>query len=130
MSIVQMFWGIAIMSIMMAFTLRSGLRPWVSWDDVHSDWLRIDVFPARFIPPQILFWTHLMWWSIPVSSLLFFIFFSFGQDAMKEYRQCITWLGDRTWKKFQRGGKSDKKKKLILPITNISKYVLLPPVVS
>ncbi|KAG5650601.1 hypothetical protein H0H81_011692 [Sphagnurus paluster] len=92
MAIVQMFWGLFTTIINVWFTCRNGLRPWTSWADVHSNFSRVAVFPTRFIPPSILHWTYFTRWIIPVSSVLFFAFFSFGEEAMKEYRSCIQWV--------------------------------------
>ncbi|KDR78095.1 hypothetical protein GALMADRAFT_32651, partial [Galerina marginata CBS 339.88] len=92
MSLVQMFWGLAVIAFNMWFTMRGGLRPWISWEDVHSNFSRIGVFPTLFIPPQALLFTYMLWWTLPISSFLFFAFFSFGQDAMKEYRACYIWI--------------------------------------
>lgn len=118
MSIVQMFWGIVVMSLNMSFTLRTGLRPWISWDDVHSDWLRVDVFPTRLIPRPVLTTTHIMWWTIPVSAWLFFVFFSFGDDAMNEYKKCIMWVREKIFRMKEETdatGKGDMMKGLNRP---------------
>jgi len=92
MAIVQMFWGAFVIGFNMWFTCRTGLREWISWDDVHFNFLRVGQFRTAFIPPQILQITYFTWWTIPVSSLLFFIFFAFGQDAVHEYAACIRWV--------------------------------------
>nr|QQL12042.1 mating-type protein ste3.3 [Hypsizygus marmoreus] len=92
MAIVQMFWGLVVMSIHVWFTCRNGLRPWTGWTDVHSNFSRVGVFPSRLIPPDILRWTHFTWWTVPISSIFFFAFFSFGDDAVKEYKACFQWI--------------------------------------
>jgi pheromone a factor receptor len=93
MALVQMFWGIAITALDMSFTMKNGLRPWTGWDDVHVGFSRIALFPTLVIPAKVLTFTYLLWWAVPISSVIFFGFFSFGQDAMKEYRTCIQWVG-------------------------------------
>ncbi|KAF8890818.1 GPCR fungal pheromone mating factor [Gymnopilus junonius] len=92
MSLVQMFWGIAVTAFNMWFTMRDGLRPWISFSDVHFNFSRVVVFPTIFIPQQDLLFTYLLWWAVPVSTFLFFIFFAFGRDAMKEYSACSAWI--------------------------------------
>ncbi|KAJ7248821.1 GPCR fungal pheromone mating factor, partial [Mycena rebaudengoi] len=85
----QMSWGLAVTLGDMLFTLRGGLRPWISWADVHSNFGRVAAFPLLFIPAQDLVYTYALWWTIPVSSLVFFLFFAFGADAMREYRAVV-----------------------------------------
>ncbi|KAJ7453830.1 Rcb2.42 [Mycena latifolia] len=85
MALVQMLWTTIVTVADMAFTLRPGLRPWISWDDVHSNFGRIAVFPTLFIPPQTLVITYFIWWTVPISAVLFAAFFAFGEDAKREY---------------------------------------------
>jgi hypothetical protein len=92
MALVQMFLAIGVTAFNMWFTMRQGLRPWTGWADVHVDFSRIALFPTLVIPAQALTYTFVLWWTIPISSVLFFGFFSFGQDAMKEYRACVIWV--------------------------------------
>ncbi|KAF8239216.1 STE3-domain-containing protein [Tricholoma matsutake] len=92
MAVLQMFWNGIMMAINVWFSCRDGLRPWISWDDVHSNFPRIAQFPTIFITAEVLSWTQFMWWTVPISGFLFFVFFSFGTDAMKEYKLCINWV--------------------------------------
>jgi pheromone a factor receptor len=92
MALVQMFWSAIMMMINVWFTCRNGLRPWTSWADVHSNFSRIAQFPTILISAEVLHWTQFTWWTVPISAFLFFVFFSFGVDAMKEYRVCINWV--------------------------------------
>lgn len=88
MALVQMLWTTIVTVADMAFTLRPGLRPWISWDDVHSNFGRIAVFPTLFIPAQTLVITYFIWWTVPISAFLFASFFAFGEDAKREYSAC------------------------------------------
>lgn len=92
MSAVEMFWASLIMGINLYFSYSDGLRPWISWDNVHSDFSRIGQFPTVLIPTTTLRWTYFLWWSTPASSLIFFVFFAFGQDAVREYSTAIQWV--------------------------------------
>lgn len=96
-----MFWGVLLISVNMWFTCRNGLRTWISWEDVHYDFSRVGLFPQRFIPPSILRWTFFTWWTIPATSVLFFMFFAFGQDAVKEYTACFSWIGRVVFRRKQ-----------------------------
>lgn len=92
MSLFQMFWGSGLTAFNMWFTLKGGLRPWTGWADVHFNFSRVGLFPIALIPPRIVTYTYILWWSTPVSTIIFFAFFGFGQDAVKEYRACFSWL--------------------------------------
>ncbi|KAF8809920.1 STE3-domain-containing protein [Phlegmacium glaucopus] len=88
-----MVWSITITSYQFWFTLKTNqLRPWTTWSDVHSDWLRIGLFPALFTPEFVAKFFYIAWWPVPISTFLFVAFFSFGKDATDEYRKCLLWL--------------------------------------
>jgi pheromone a factor receptor len=85
-SITEMIFATAVTLFILIITVEeNGLRPWVSWDFVHSDWLRVDQY-ARVLVPQY-FWDRylLTWYIIPFTSVVFFAFFGFGQEAKGEY---------------------------------------------
>ena len=103
MAIVQMFWGALLIGINMWFTCRSGLRPWTGWADVHSNFSRVALFPTLLIPLSVLRWTYFLWWTIPISSVIFFAFFAFGQDAVKEYVACFRWVRSNILRQKQDG---------------------------
>ncbi|KAG2040962.1 GPCR fungal pheromone mating factor [Suillus americanus] len=92
MAIVEMFFGLLVTSLNMWWTMRPGLRPWISWKNVHSNWLEVAYFPLAIIPPTELAWTFALWFMIPIASIFFFLFFAFGQDALKEYGTTFTWI--------------------------------------
>lgn len=93
MAVLEMSWGLLATSLDMWFTYQNGLRPWTNWADVHSNFSRIAQFPVIEIPSFVLAWTFALWWTVPLSSVIFFAFFSFGEDAMREYRACFVWFG-------------------------------------
>ncbi|KAG1773715.1 GPCR fungal pheromone mating factor [Suillus placidus] len=92
MAIVEMFFGLLVTSLNMWWTMRPGLRPWISWENVHSNWLEVAHFPLAIIPPTELAWTFALWFMIPIASIFFFLFFAFGHDAVKEYGATFTWI--------------------------------------
>jgi len=92
MAVTQMLWGTLVIGIDLWFSCQYGLRPWISWANVHSNFSRIGLFPTLFIPRSTLTWTYFIWWTIPIDSFIFFCFFAFGQDAMKEYGACFQWI--------------------------------------
>ncbi|CAE6424199.1 unnamed protein product [Rhizoctonia solani] len=65
----------------------NGIRPWVSWDFVHADWLRVDQFSTDLVPQY--FWDRylLVWYMVPIASVIFFAFFGFGNESRDEYKR-------------------------------------------
>ena len=92
MSFTLMIWTLVASIMQIWFSTRDGIRPWTGWNDVHSDWLTIGLFPTILIPPSARVWTEVLWWITPVSALLFSAFFLFGEDAIKEYKTCYAWI--------------------------------------
>ncbi|EMD35235.1 STE3-like pheromone receptor B mating type [Gelatoporia subvermispora B] len=92
MSIVEMLLGIAATSATLAFSVIWDMRPWTNWANVHWDFSRIDLYATFGTPPFILTYYYVLWWIPPASSFIFFFFFAFGQEAMKEYQACFSWV--------------------------------------
>jgi Pheromone A receptor len=92
MSLVQIIWGLIVAACNVGFSLRNGLRPWTGFADVHWDFSRIAVYPFFVMTRYEMIFTLALWWAVPISALLFFAFFSFGEDAMKDYRATIAWV--------------------------------------
>lgn len=68
------------------------LDPWVSWDDTHSNFSRVGLFPA-------VLWTLNRWlvvgiqvnrWSGPFCAFIFFGFFGFAAEARRNYLKAIS----------------------------------------
>ncbi|OSD03756.1 B mating type pheromone receptor [Trametes coccinea BRFM310] len=91
-AVTEIIWQITLTVLPMYDNISAGLRPWTTWADVHSDWLRVDRYLlVEFVPAyrQQLF---LVFFAIPASSLLFFIFFGFGEQAVRDYRHTFDWV--------------------------------------
>lgn len=93
MAALQMLCSLSFSAYTLWFTAMSvPIRPWTTWADVHSDFLRVDQFPDAFVPEVVKRAFYVLWWLIPISTVLFVGFFSFGNDAVMEYKKCIAWL--------------------------------------
>lgn len=94
-SITVTLWDTTVNAYIIHLNVSAGLRPWKSWGDVHSNFSRIQAVPAIFITPyentQLLF----EWWILPVSCILFCLFFGFGREAMSNYQAGIVWFRRR-----------------------------------
>ncbi|KAG8740711.1 hypothetical protein FRC10_003961 [Ceratobasidium sp. 414] len=92
-SVTEMLFATAMSLFVLVITVEDGgLRPWISWEDVHSNWHRVGQF-ARILVPQF-FWDRLLltWYIIPITSVIFFAFFGFGQEAKAEYTKAWQWV--------------------------------------
>ncbi|KAH7911853.1 GPCR fungal pheromone mating factor [Hygrophoropsis aurantiaca] len=90
MAVTEIVWGTALTSFNIYNNIQGGLRPWISWDNVHSNFSRVDLYIILEIPPAYLQTMLLFWWAMPVSAYIFFMFFGFGEEARKEYSNIIT----------------------------------------
>ncbi|GLB44319.1 putative pheromone A receptor [Lyophyllum shimeji] len=92
----QMIWGVTTTSYALWFTVIGiPIRPWTTWADVHSDFSRIDQYLSLVTPQQVLTAYYVLWWIVPISTLIFVAFFAFGNDAMEEYKKCWIWFRTR-----------------------------------
>ncbi|KAF8207456.1 pheromone A receptor-domain-containing protein [Mycena galopus ATCC 62051] len=85
-------WNAVIIGIGLWATYSPGFRPWTSWSDIHFGFSRIQPYLLSDFPNALLLITYLLWAAVPISSFFFFAFFSFGDDAMKEYKYLIQWI--------------------------------------
>ena len=63
------------------------LAPWISWEDVHFNFSRVDLVPSIIWRSNPSFNTsvELTRWLFPVSAFLFFALFGFASEAQKQY---------------------------------------------
>ncbi|KAG8818416.1 a-factor receptor [Serendipita sp. 399] len=65
--------------------------PFISWEDTHSNWMRI-AYISRFMisrqPNQVIY-ISISWWSLPAAGWFYFVFFGFGEEAMVQYRSLV-----------------------------------------
>ncbi|KAG1873827.1 pheromone A receptor-domain-containing protein [Suillus subluteus] len=89
MAVTEIVWGTALTAFNLYNNAGSGLRPWISWQNVHSDWLRVDLFAFIELPPSFIKSMFLLWWAMPASAYIFFLFFGFSDEARREYGKII-----------------------------------------
>ncbi len=108
MSATIMIWSAAFTSVNIALNLATGLRPWTTWADVHSDWNRADQWPETLLPPGYMGKLIFVWCVMPVTGLVFFAFFGWGEEAKKEYRRVFNGIARVLRRIFRRGSRDDK----------------------
>ncbi|EED83563.1 hypothetical fungal pheromone GPCR, STE3-type, partial [Postia placenta Mad-698-R] len=92
MSITEIVWGTSLTALAMYDNISPGLRPYLNWDYVHSNFSRIGQYATVQVPPAYLQQMLLFYWAIPASSYIFFVFFGFGEESMKDYGRVLTWI--------------------------------------
>lgn len=63
------------------------IHPWISWEDTHSNWMRI-AYITRFmlsISPGEKVALSISYWTLPLCGILYFLLFGFGEEAMMQY---------------------------------------------
>jgi hypothetical protein len=70
----------------------SGLLPWTSISQTRSGVSQVEVVPSH---SQMSIQSELIWWFIPVWSLLLFVLSVFGEEGQKGYHTMFTWLSQR-----------------------------------
>nr|UWI70529.1 pheromone receptor B3 [Pleurotus eryngii] len=116
MSLSQMIFAITGSSLHIAFSLKNGFRPWISWADVHSDWGRIGQFAKVLIPKEQWRYTYALWWTVPVTSVVFFVFFGFGSDAVQEYKAFAARVKGIMCAPFRKFGPTNEKESKLLSL--------------
>ncbi|KAJ3559561.1 hypothetical protein NM688_g268 [Phlebia brevispora] len=91
MAIIEMVIGVASTSTTL-WTATLDIRPWTGWADVHWDFSRIGQYLTLEMPPLEQRYFYALWWLVPISSYIFFLFFAFGKDAVREYKACLAWF--------------------------------------
>lgn len=99
MSITEMAWGTSLTAVTMYDNISPGLRPWTNWADVHSDFGRIDSYRLFMVPHSLLKQIFIMWWAIPVSAYIFFLFFAFGEETVRDYKRAYAWVKNNVFKR-------------------------------
>jgi pheromone a factor receptor len=124
MALTEMIWGTSLTAFNLFSNVSIGLRPWKSWANVHSNFLRVGLFPISVLPPQFVTTMMILWWSIPASGLIFFAFFGFGEEALKEYKKVWAWI---MVKVFRRPIGGEKGKSLFggssIPSRSVSPFI-------
>jgi len=68
---------------------RSPIQPWISWDYVHADWNRV-AYITRFaqqLDKTTATLMEVIRWCMPLSAILFFVFFGMASEARKQYQR-------------------------------------------
>lgn len=126
MSLTEMIWGTSLTAVAMYVNIAPGLFPYVSWAYVHADFSRIGQYATVEFTDRALQQLYLFFWAIPASSFIFFVFFGFGEEAVRDYRRVGSWVAH---KGLGIPVKHDKSAMSFLPV-RYADHPFLPPLVA
>jgi pheromone a factor receptor len=83
----------AIFTIWLNATV-SPLGPWVSWQDTHFNYSRIELFPSILWRSNRVFVMTMEFtrWVPPLCAFVFFAFFGFASEARRNYTKLYSWI--------------------------------------
>jgi pheromone a factor receptor len=63
------------------------LEPWISWQDTHSNFSRVDMVPSVLwrLNNRAAIGFEFTRWSSPACAIIFFLFFGFAAEARRSY---------------------------------------------
>ncbi|KZV93647.1 fungal pheromone STE3G-protein-coupled receptor, partial [Exidia glandulosa HHB12029] len=71
---------------------HNGVAPWISWDDTHYNFSRIDyyvTYQLKRAGPGVYVSYQMSRWAFPFTAFIFFAFFGFAAEARKNYRMAF-----------------------------------------
>ena len=95
MSLTLIVYGSTLTSLIMYENISLGLRPYTSWKDVHSNFSRVDsyrLFEIALGGEGVLRMVWCAWWAMPTSAVIFFVFFAFGEESLKDLKAGFVWI--------------------------------------
>ncbi|KAH9964859.1 pheromone A receptor-domain-containing protein [Russula dissimulans] len=96
-STIEILGTIPLGTYILVSNARSGMIPWKSWADTHSNYSRV-VQVAAFTwksDPDAVFGLEMFRWSLVLCAFIFFAFFGFAVEARHHYRLVYTSLASR-----------------------------------
>ncbi|KAF5309259.1 hypothetical protein D9619_012751 [Psilocybe cf. subviscida] len=92
-ALVQIFWATTVSTLCLAVDLKTNtVMTYDGWADVHWGFSAVWSTPLMLIPPNEFRFLYITWYIVPISTLMFVALFSFGEDAVEEYRRCFKWI--------------------------------------
>ncbi|KAF9555101.1 STE3-domain-containing protein [Agrocybe pediades] len=79
---------ISLSSLSLYLNSKFPLNPWISWEDTHFNFSRVEQIPARFWRSDPINGVNLELsrWLVVLCAFTFFAFFGFADEARKNYR--------------------------------------------
>ena len=92
-------------SLNLYFNIRVGIEPWISWEDTHYGFSRVDQVLGIFwrADPITRVSVELTRWFVVICAFVFFAFFGFADEARRNYRAIFRALFGWMLRKQQSG---------------------------
>ncbi|CAE6416009.1 unnamed protein product [Rhizoctonia solani] len=85
-SITMMLAGMAMTTFVLINSVVSDeFESWISWDFTHANWNSIDQLARDLVPEAYWSSTLLVWYLVPITSIIFFAFFGCVGELKVEY---------------------------------------------
>jgi len=94
---IELLCTIPLASYDLYLNVSAGLVPWISWENVHFGFSRVDQFPAIIWQsfPVMRSSLEITRWAFVVCAFIFFGFFGFADEARKNYRGALDSVAKR-----------------------------------
>ncbi|CAK5274736.1 unnamed protein product [Mycena citricolor] len=79
-------WNTILVAVSAVSAYIGGLQPYVSWPFVHAGFEFIGQFKNSDLSPSDVAFTYILWWAVPLSSVIFFLFFGTGSQVLQDYK--------------------------------------------
>ncbi|GLB37243.1 putative pheromone receptor [Lyophyllum shimeji] len=94
-----------------AVSAQGDVQPWVSWEDTHFNFSRVERIPAILwrADPALRFFLEGARWAMVLCGLFFFGFFGFAEEARRNYRAAYNSIASRLGAKIGEKEKGSSK---------------------
>ncbi|KAH7924992.1 fungal pheromone STE3G-protein-coupled receptor [Leucogyrophana mollusca] len=99
MAVLEAFWSIIVLAIVMRFSLSSGLAPWTSFADVHKDFSVVFMYSTNVTPANATSFLVFSWAAVLIQSIVFFLAFASREETLAEIAGYTSWVLHRFRKK-------------------------------
>ncbi|KAG8987607.1 a-factor receptor [Tulasnella sp. 427] len=85
----EIFCSLPTCAYMLALNVAGGISPWISWDDTHYNFNRVETIPWGWYQefPKAYVMMNLSRWSLPACSFLFFVYLGMSGESGQFYRR-------------------------------------------
>ena len=87
-----MLYVIVVYTYALSSITSSGLQPWMGIAQTRSQVSQVEVVPSH---SRLGLQSELIWWIIPICSLLLFVLSALGDETRKGYCTSWTWLSQK-----------------------------------
>ncbi|KAG8751844.1 a-factor receptor [Serendipita sp. 396] len=101
-----------VLGIMLYNAIKVPTQPWISWDDTHFDFNRINYLSREIVEtiPDIVTISSISYWSIALCGYTYFFFFGTGTEARRQYRVALVAVCRRFGIELPERKEKEKKK--------------------